>query len=78
MKNINVNELQDQASKLVKEVERGEKYQVNRYSKPVAVVLSVEEYESLVGHNCKDCINDLRRIAQGVKNNCERCKFDEE
>lgn len=78
MKSINVNELQDQASRLIKDIERGDKYQVNRYSKPVAIVLSVEEYESLVDHNCKDCINDLRRIAQGVKSNCEKCKLDNE
>jgi len=63
MKNINVNELQNQISKIMREVEAGEVYQVSRYSKPVAYLLPKEEFESAVsGSGCKKCVEDLRKI----------------
>ncbi|MCX6812199.1 MAG: type II toxin-antitoxin system prevent-host-death family antitoxin [Candidatus Berkelbacteria bacterium] len=64
MKQININQLQNQISKVMKEVEAGEIYQVSRYSKPVAFLLPKEEFESAVsGSGCKKCMEDLRRIA---------------
>jgi len=63
MKNINVNELQNQISKIMREVEAGEVYQVSRYSKPVAYLLPKEEFKSAVsGSGCKKCVEDLRKI----------------
>lgn len=68
MKNVTVNKLQSELSKIVKEVEGGEIYQVARYSKPVAFLISKEKFEELVeGQNCKKCVDDLRKIAKGMK-----------
>lgn len=66
MKNVNVNELQANISEMLREVEKGEIIEVMRYSKPVAVVLSYEDYLSLRGE-CKRCIEDLRGIAKKAK-----------
>lgn len=64
MKEITTNELQSQISKIIREVETGEVYQVNRYSKSVAYLISKEQYEKLAsGSECKTCVQDLRKIA---------------
>lgn len=63
---INVNELQSNISEVLNEVKKGEIYEVMRYSEPIAVVLSYEDFLSLRGE-CKRCIEDLRRIAKRVK-----------
>ncbi len=65
MKEITTNELQNQLSKIIKEVEAGEVYQVNRYSKSVAYLVSKDGFERLVaGTECKACMKDLRKIAK--------------
>lgn len=64
MKETTTNELQDQLSKIIKEVEAGEVYQVNRYSKSVAYLVSKDEFEKLIaGTECRACMKDLRKIA---------------
>ena len=63
IKNINVNELQSEISSVLKDVQGGNVYQVMRYSEPVAVVLSYDDYLSLRG-DCKKCVQDLRKIAK--------------
>jgi len=63
IKNINVNELQSEVSSVLKDVQCGNVYQVMRYSEPVAVVLSYDDYLNLRGE-CKLCIQDLRKIAK--------------
>lgn len=63
MKNINVNELQANISEILKDAQKGNPYQVMRYSEPVAVVLSYDDYLSLRG-DCKKCVQDLRKIAR--------------
>lgn len=68
-KNINVNELQAQISSVLKNVQKGDTYEVMRYSEPIAVVLSYESYLNLRGE-CKRCVEDLRKIAHqngGIK-----------
>lgn len=65
-KTINVNELQSKISQVLKDVETGETYEVMRYSDPVAIVLSYEDYLKLRGE-CKRCIEDLRKIVQKAK-----------
>lgn len=55
---VTVHELQAKASKIVKDVQSGSIYKVLRYSQPVAVVMSIDEYECLVGE-CKGCIKDF-------------------
>ena len=66
MININVNELQSKISSILKEVEKGEVYEVMRYSDPIAVVLSYEDFLKLRGE-CKRCVEDLRKIANNTK-----------
>jgi len=43
MKTININQLQAQISRVMKDVERGEEYQVLRYSRPVAIIRPKEK-----------------------------------
>jgi prevent-host-death family protein len=62
-KNINVNELQSQISKVLKDVQAGEVYEVMRYSEPIAVVVSYEKYLTSKGE-CKRCIEDLRKLVK--------------
>ena len=65
MKNINVNELQNEISKVLKEVEDGEVFEVVRYSKPVAYLISQKEYEEFKsGENCKKCVTELRQLVK--------------
>ncbi len=67
MKKITTNELQNHLSKIIKEVEAGEIYEVNRYSKSVAYLVSKEEFENLIsGSGCKACLQDLRKIAKKI------------
>lgn len=77
MKNISTNELQNQLSKIIKQVEGGEVYQVARYSKPVAYLVSREKYEDLIsGNSCKECVSDLRKIATTIKSEARSTKSE--
>ncbi|MCX6808417.1 MAG: type II toxin-antitoxin system Phd/YefM family antitoxin [Candidatus Berkelbacteria bacterium] len=68
MKETTTNELQSNLSKIIKEVEAGEVYQINRYSKNVAYLVSKDEFEKLIsGSECKSCVQDLRNIAKKLK-----------
>jgi len=62
-KTINVNELQSNISKVLREVEKGEIFEVMRYSDPIAVVLSYADYLTLRGE-CKKCVQDLRKLVK--------------
>ena len=62
-KTVNVNELQAQVSKIIKDVQKGHAYEVMRYSEPVAVVLAYDDYLKLRGE-CRRCVADLRKIAK--------------
>lgn len=57
-KTISIHEMQAQASKIIKDVEAGSSYQVMRYSKPVARIISEKEYQCLTGE-CRGCVQDL-------------------
>lgn len=59
MKNLSVHELQAMASQVVRAAEKGETFEISRYSKPVAVVIGKREYEKLFGE-CRQCIAQLR------------------
>ena len=68
MKNINVNELQNKISKVMREVEDGQVYEVSRYSKPVAYLVPKKEFEnSISGVRCQKCLEDLRKIAKKIE-----------
>lgn len=65
MKEITTNRLQSELSKIIKEVESGEVYEINRYSKPVAFLISKKQYENILSRcDCKECLKDLRKIAK--------------
>lgn len=57
-KTVTVNKLQSEVSKIIKDVEKGNTYEVMRYSKAVAVLISKEEYECLTGE-CRGCVRQL-------------------
>ena len=68
MKSININELQSKISKIIKLVEKGEDFEVIRYSKPVAVVLASKKYEKMLAEinelkgSCRKCVDEFKRI----------------
>lgn len=63
---INVNELQAKISGILRDVQKNTVYEVVRYSKPVAVVLSYSDYVKLRGE-CKRCIEDIRKVMFKIK-----------
>jgi len=68
MKNISTNKLQNELSKVIRDVEGGEVYQVARYSEPVAYLVGKDCYEKLIaGQDCKKCVSDLRKLADNIK-----------
>ena len=70
MKKVTVNELQKKLSKIAKEVEKGEVYEVNRYSKPVAYLVPTEKFKDVIsGESCRACMKEVREIAKGFKGN---------
>ncbi|MFA7244067.1 MAG: type II toxin-antitoxin system prevent-host-death family antitoxin [Patescibacteria group bacterium] len=72
MKNINVNELQNNISKVLKEVEDGDVFEVVRYSKPVAYLISKSDFDNLSKQeNCKKCVSDLRKVVSIVEKSKE-------
>lgn len=62
MKTININQLQAQISRVMKDVEGGESYEVMRYSRPVAVIRpkNAEAFET--NGQCHECLAKLDRI----------------
>lgn len=60
-KTININELQSKISKVIKDVQDGDVYEVMRYSEPVAMVLGYDDFLKLRGE-CKRCVQDLRKL----------------
>lgn len=73
MKSININELQSKISQVIKSVEKGDDYEVIRYSKPVAVVLSSKKYEKMLQEilelrgSCRQCVDEFKRIKDDAK-----------
>lgn len=68
MKSVNINQLQDQVSKVIREVEKGETVEIIRYSKPVGYLLGVKSFDELTSKSeCKKCISDLRKIAKKIE-----------
>ncbi len=69
MKSINVNKLQSEVSKVIKECEKGETFSVMRYSDPVAYLVSKKEYEKLQHKDCEKCLSEIREVAKMAKKN---------
>lgn len=62
MKSININQLQAQISAVMKDVERGEVYEVMRYSRPVAVIRPKKEENESGRVRCDECIGKLDEV----------------
>ena len=68
MKTININELQSKISQVIKVVEKGEDFEVIRYSRPVAVVMSSKKYEKIQNEinelkgSCRKCVDEFKKI----------------
>lgn len=62
MKSININQLQAQISAVMKDVERGEVYEVMRYSRPVAVIRPKKDEAQTGKVRCDECINKMDEI----------------
>lgn len=64
---ITTNELANDASKVLKNLRKGEGVIVLRYSKPVGVVISYDDYkkienmESNFVHECKACLISVKK-----------------
>ena len=66
MKTININQLQAQISRVMKDVEGGEVYEVMRYSRPVAVIRP-KNAEADKNPQCQQCISKIEEVAQILK-----------
>jgi antitoxin (DNA-binding transcriptional repressor) of toxin-antitoxin stability system len=70
IKYINVNVLQANVSKIIKEIRSGFSYKIMRYSEPVAVILSDKEYEKLLASlnelraACRSCVLHPRKTGR--------------
>lgn len=73
MKTININELQSKVSQVIKAVEKGEEFEVIRYSKPVAVILSEKKWEKMkqelieLKGSCRKCVDEFKKIKRTKK-----------
>ena len=66
MKTININQLQAQISRVMKDVEGGEVYEVMRYSRPVAVIRA-KSGQATQNEGCKDCIAKIDEVLKIVE-----------
>ena len=63
---ITTNELANDASKILRELKNGEVKVVLRYSNPVGVLVSYEDYKKMQNreaeqvHECKECLSQLK------------------
>lgn len=62
MKTININQLQSQISRVMKDVEGGEVYEVMRYSRPIAVIRPKKEEKANAG--CDECIRKITELSE--------------
>lgn len=67
MKSININQLQAQISAVMKDIERGEVYEVMRYSRPIAVIRPKKESDQLGQVRCDECIAKIDQILEKIE-----------
>lgn len=63
----NQQELQIKTKNLISDVQKGNRYIILRYSKPVGVLLSIDEYESLLKQNCNQCQSSVKEMLKSIK-----------
>lgn len=70
---ITTNELANDASKVLRDLKQGEGVVVLRYSKPVGVVLSYQDYKKIENmemnfvHECKSCLASAKKNFRSKK-----------
>ncbi|PIZ00534.1 hypothetical protein COY62_02085 [bacterium (Candidatus Howlettbacteria) CG_4_10_14_0_8_um_filter_40_9] len=63
---INTNELANKTSEIIRDLEKGTNYIVLRYSDPVGVLVSYEDYKKLQNlesefvSECKKCLKEVK------------------
>lgn len=67
MKTININQLQARISRVMKDVERGETYEVMRYSRPIAIIRPKDFDENTGKFRCSECIEKIERVMSIVE-----------
>lgn len=68
MKTININQLQAQISRVMKDVEGGEAYEVMRYSRPVAIIRPKKPAEEPAKIRCDECIAKIDEVLKNLNN----------
>lgn len=63
----NQQELQIKTKALINNVQKGDRYIIMRYSKPVGVLLSIEEYEKILKQNCNQCQTSVQDMLKNLK-----------
>jgi len=68
MKTININQLQSQISRVMKDVEGGENYEVMRYSRPIAIIKPKKQVEGSGKVRCDECITKIDEVLKTLNN----------
>ena len=68
MKTININQLQSQISRVMKDVEGGQAYEVMRYSRPIAVIRPKKPIEEPAKVRCDECIAKIDKVLEALNN----------
>jgi hypothetical protein len=65
-KYTNQYELQTKTRALISDVQKGNRYIVMRYSKPVGVLLGIDDYCKITGKDCDKCREIMRKTLKKV------------
>lgn len=68
MKTININQLQAQISRVMKDVEGGEIYEVMRYSRPIAIVAPKGSPIKEAKTECEKCMEKIDKVLEVLEN----------
>lgn len=63
----NQQELQVKTKSLINNIQKGDRYIIMRYSKPVGVLLSIGEYENILKQNCNQCQSSVKNMIKSLK-----------
>ncbi len=66
MKTININQLQAQISRVMKDIEGGEIYEVMRYSRPIALIAPKNAPVPEKKSDCDKCIQKMDELLKLV------------
>jgi len=68
MKSININQLQAQISRVMKDIEGGESYEVMRYSRPIAIIRPKRAGEDTGKNRCDECLAKIDEVLKKIEN----------